>query len=172
MPPHAVGRRSAPRLTHPCARITKQNSFAAALLRAPGALQAVRVTAPENEKSTLFQSAFFGRGDPYGLDQTQHRVQSTTVHGCVRWSAERRPLVRRRQAHLPRFFQRKKSAPYGSPKNSLLGASFFHLCPQDTTSFALRATSFRAKREHHCREAAQMNEATALPQMMLRQRRK
>ena len=29
---------------------------------------------------------------------------------------------------------------------------FFHLCPQDTTSFAcLHATSFRAKREHHCR---------------------
>ena len=27
---------------------------------------------------------------------------------------------------------------------------FFHLCPQDTTSFDLRSTSFRTKREHHC----------------------
>ena len=73
----------------------------------------VRVTNPR--KNHLKRGGFFFSwiGDPYDLDQTQHRVQSTSVHGCVRQSAERRPLVRRRQACLPRFSRRDKSAPYG-----------------------------------------------------------
>ena len=41
------------------------------------------------------------------------------------------------------------SSPFQKIQVFRLG--FFHLCPQDTTSFAcLHATSFRAKREHHC----------------------
>ena len=37
----------------------------------------------------------------------------------------------------------------GSQKSSFFGTRIFHLCPQDTTSFDRRSTSFRAKREHH-----------------------
>ena len=61
-----------------------------------------------------------------------------------------------------------------SQKIQVARLGFFHLCPQDTTSFAAvrfanhaHATSFREKREHHCRPAAQVNDVAPLVQMKL-----
>jgi len=59
--------------------------------------------------------------------------------------------------------------PATPAKNPRTLFSDFSFVPQAQHRLPVRATSFRAKREHHCRPAAQMNEVEALPQMMLRQ---
>ena len=58
-------------------------------------------------------------------------------------------------------------SPMLHQKIQLERVGFFFICVRWTQHHlrATHATSFRAKREHHCRPAAQMNDVGALPQM-------
>ena len=65
----------------------------------------------------------------------------------------------------------RKKYLFRSPytKNPTRKSWIFSFVPTGTTSFDLRSTSFRAKREHHYSFSVQMSEVEALPQMMLQQ---